>query len=185
MSIKAMRSSLALILLGMILGALGYWGVNRLVTKRATAVTEAPTPTSVIGPVKWENDTVVALTDVLPNAPGQATITDGTGFSGGIYQPRRKNAGARIRVVAYASSEEPNEAVVAVFLGGGRSPVALASKPTSNNRREKIELSLDIPAVADQLVLEFRVGPARPGTIVFNGPTNAPERAKTVVTVTD
>jgi hypothetical protein len=88
-------------------------------------------------------------------------------------------------VVAYASSAEPNEAVVAVFLAGVKSPLALASKPTADNKREKIELSVNIPKVAGQLDLEFRVGPGQPGSIVFNGPENAPERAVTVVTVTE
>ena len=96
-----------------------------------------------------------------------------------------KDAAARIRVVAYASSAEPNEAVIAVFLAGSKLPLALASKPIADNRREKIELSIDIPSVEGQLELEFRVGPGQPGTIVFNGPENAPERAVTVVTVAE
>jgi hypothetical protein len=135
------------------------------------------------GQLKWENDAVVALTKILPSAPGKATITDGVPFSGGTYRLDTKDAAARIRVVAYASSAQPNEAVIAVFLGGGKLPLAMASKPTAGNRREKIELSLDIPKVADQLELEFRVGPGQPGTIVFNGPENAAERAVTTVTV--
>ena len=183
MSMKTIRSNLAWILFGMILGALCYWGVNSLVTGRAPQVTQHPTYDT--GPVKWENHAVVALTNILPSAPGQATITDGVGFSGGTYEPHKKDGAARIRVVAYASSAEPNEAVVAVFLVGGKSPLALASKPTSDNKREKIELSLDIPRVAGQLELVFRVGPGQPGTIVFNGPKNAPERAVTIVTVTE
>jgi len=137
------------------------------------------------GQLKWENDAVVALTKILPSAPGQATVTDGVPFSGGTYRLDTKDAAARIRVVAYASSAEPNEAVIAVFLAGSKLPLALASKPIADNRREKIELSLDIPEVAGQLELEFRVGPGQPGTIVFNGPENAPERAVTVVTVAE
>jgi len=137
------------------------------------------------GSVKWENDAVVELTKVLPSAPGKATISDGVPFSGGSYRPHTKDTGARIRVVAYASSAEPNEAVIAVFVSGGNSPLALASKPTADNRREKIELSLDISRVTGPLDLEFRVGPGQPGTIVFNGPNNAPERAVTLVTVTE
>jgi FkbM family methyltransferase len=137
------------------------------------------------GQLKWENDAVVALTKILPSAPGKATITDGVPFSGGIYRLDTNDVAARIRVVAYASSAQPNEAVIAVFLDGGKLPLAMASKPTADNRREKIELSLDIPSVAGQLELEFRVGPGQPGTIVFNGPENAPERAVTVVTVTE
>src|SRR5262249_38374192 len=136
------------------------------------------------GPLKWENDAVVALTKILPSAPGRATIADGVSFAGGTYRSHTKNAGACIHVLAYASSAEPNEAVVAVFLAGGEVPLAMASKPTADNRREKIEISLDIPRVAGQLELEFRVGPGQPGTIVFNGPENAPERAVTTVTVT-
>ncbi len=183
MSMKTIRPKLALILFGMILGALCYRSVNSLVIDRAPDVTQHPT--SGTGPVKWENDAVVALTNILPSAPGKATIIDGSAFSGGTYQPHTRDAGARIRVVAYASSAEPNEAVIAIFLAGGKSPLALASKPTVDNRREKIELSLDIPRAAGQLDLEFRVGPGQPGTIVFNGPNNAPERAVTLVTVTE
>ena len=96
-----------------------------------------------------------------------------------------KDARAHISVVAYASSVQPNEAVIAVFLAGGKLPLAMASKPTAGNRREKIELSLNIPSDAGQLDLEFRIGPAEPGTIVFNGPENAPERAVTVVTISE
>jgi hypothetical protein len=88
-------------------------------------------------------------------------------------------------VVAYASSAQPNEAVIAAFLAGGKLPLALASKPTADNRREKIELNLDNPGIAGELELEFRVGPGWPGMIVFNGPENAPERVVTVVTVTE
>src|SRR5262249_10919317 len=93
------------------------------------------------GQLKWENDAVVPLTKILPSAPGKATIADGLPFSGGTYQLDTKDAAARIRVVAYASSAQPNEAVIAVFLGGGKLPLAMASKPTAGNRREKIELS--------------------------------------------
>jgi hypothetical protein len=88
-------------------------------------------------------------------------------------------------VVAYASSVEPNEAVIAVFLSGGKSPLALASKPTANGRREKIELSLDIPKITGQLNFDFRVGPGQPGTIVFNGPEKAPEPAVSIITITE
>jgi hypothetical protein len=183
MSMKTIRPKLALILFGMILGILCYRGVNSPVIKRAPDVGQQPT--SGTGPVKWENDAVVALTKVLPSDPSKATIGDGVSFSGGTYQPRTKDAGARIRVVAYASSAELNEAVVAVFLTGGNSPLVLASKPTAGNERAKIELSLDIPKVAGQLDLEFRIGPGHPGTIVFNGPENASEHAVTVVTVTE
>jgi hypothetical protein len=137
------------------------------------------------GQLKLENDAVVALTKILPSTPGKATITDGVPFSGGTYRLDTKDAAARIRVVAYASSAQPNEAVIAVFLGGGKLPLAIASKPTAGNRREKIKLSLDIPKVADQLELEFRVGPGQPGTIVFNGPENAAKRVVTTVTVTE
>ena len=179
------RSNLALILFGMILGALSYRGLNSLVVDRAPAVTQLPAAGADTGPVKWENDTVAPLTKILPSHPGKATITDGVAFSGGAYRSQAKDAGARIRVVAYASSAEPNEAVVAVFLAGVKSPLALASKPTADNKREKIELSVNIPKVAGQLDLEFRVGPGQPGSIVFNGPENAPERAVTVVTVTE
>jgi hypothetical protein len=183
MSMKTIRPKLALILFGMILGILCYRGVNSLLVDRAPVVSQHPTAGT--GSVKWENDAVVELTKVLPSAPGKATIADGVPFYGGTYQPRTNDAGARVHVVAYASSAELNEAVVAVFLAGGKLPLALASKPTSDNRREKIELSLDIPKVAGQLDLQFRIGPGQPGTIVFNGPENAPERAVTVVTVTE
>ena len=177
------RSKLALILFGMILGALSYRGLNSLFVDRAPAVTQLPAAGVGTGPVKWENDTVVPLTKILPSDPGKATITDGVAFSGGPYRSQAK--AARIRVVAYASSAEANEAVIAVFLVGVKSPLALASKPTADNKREKIELGLDIPKVAGQLDLEFRAGPGQPGSIVFNGPENAPERALTVVTVTE
>jgi FkbM family methyltransferase len=154
----------------------------RMIGELRTLVLEQRSGT---GPLKWENDAVVALMKILPGAPGKATIADGVPFAGGTYRSHTKNAGARISVVAYASSAEPNEAVIAAFLAGGKLPLALASKPTADNRREKIELSLDIPKVAGQLELEFRVGPGQPGTIVFNGPENARERAVTVVTVTE
>src|SRR5262245_41471115 len=179
------RSKLALILFGMILGALSYRSLSSLFVDRAPAVTELPAAGAGTGPVKWENDTVVPLTKILPSDSGKATITDGVAFSGGPYRSQAKDAAARIRVVAYASSAEANEAVIAVFLVGVKSPLALASKPTADNKREKIELSVDIPKVAGQLDLDFRAGPGQPGSIVFNGPENAPERAVTVVTVTE
>src|SRR5262245_60718491 len=112
---KTIRSQLALILFGMILGALSYGGIYSLVIDRAPAVLEEPASGTGTGPVKWENDVVAPLTKILPSAPGKATITDGVAFSGGPYQPRTKDARARIRVVAYASSVEPNEAVIAIF----------------------------------------------------------------------
>jgi FkbM family methyltransferase len=136
------------------------------------------------GPVIWANDAVVELAKILPSAPGKATITDGVSFGGATYQSLTKNARARMHVVAYASSAEPNEAVIAVFVSGGTA-LALARKPTAGNRREKIELNFDIPKVAGQLELDFRIGPGEAGTIVFNGPENASERAVTVVTVTE
>jgi hypothetical protein len=177
------RGKLALILFGMILGALCYRGVSSLVTDRAPHLTQQPTVAA--GPVRWENDAVVALTKILPSDAGKATITDGTAFSGGPYLPHTNNAAVHIRVVAYASSAEPNEAVVAVFLSDGKLPLALASKPTAGDRRERIELSHGIPRVTGQLDLQFRVGPGQPGTIVFNGPENTADRAVTVITVTE
>jgi hypothetical protein len=138
---------------------------------------------SGIGAVKWENDAVVELTKILPSVPGKATKVDGVPFAGGTY--RSKTGGVHIHVVAYASSAEPNEAVIAVFAPGANFPLALASKPTADNKREKIELSLEMPKATGRMDLEFRVGPGQPGTIAFNGPKNAPERAVTVVTVTE
>ena len=132
------RSKLALILFGMILGALSYRGLNSLVVDRAPAVTQLPAAGAGTGPVKWENDTVVPVTKILPSDPGKATIDDGVAFSGGPYRSQAKDAAARIRVVAYASWAEANEAVIAVFLVGVKSPLALASKPTADNKREKI-----------------------------------------------
>src|SRR5262245_63874459 len=163
----SIRSKLALILFGMILGALSYRGLNSLVVDRAPAVTQLPGAGT--GPVKWENDTVLPLTKILPSDPGKATITDGVAFSGGPYRSQAKDAAARIRVVAYASSAGANEAVIAVFLVGVKSPLALASKPTADNKREKIELSVEIPKVAGQLDFDFRVVHGQFGSIVLVG----------------
>ena len=63
------RSNLALILFGMILGALSYRGLNSLVVDRAPAVAQPPAAGADTGPVKWENDTVAPLTKILPSHP--------------------------------------------------------------------------------------------------------------------
>ena len=69
------RSKLALILFGMILGALSYRGLNSLVVDRAPAVTQLPAAGADTGPVKWENDTVVPVTKILPSHPEKRRLT--------------------------------------------------------------------------------------------------------------
>ena len=72
------------------------------------------------------------------------------------------------------------------FRAGQPAPIALVSKPVSGNQRQSIELSAEIPGVGTTpLHLEFRIGPGKPGTIVFNGPEGSSPPAATEISVTE
>ena len=94
------RSNLALILFGMILGALSYRGLNSLLVDRAPAVTQLPAAGADTGPVKWENDTVAPLTKILPKITSEKRRLPMEWLSPGEHTDRRQ----RTRVPAYAWS---------------------------------------------------------------------------------
>jgi hypothetical protein len=184
-----MRSKLALILLGMILGALGsslFSGQGGDSPNNPPPAQSSINPLSASGPLRLESDVLAEVTSVLPADPAKATVADGVSFSGAEVRPSKRDTTVRIRVTAYASSAEPNEAVLAVFYLGRESPVALVGRPLSDNRREKIELEVDIPRVGGGVFhLDVRIGPGRPGTIVLNGPRHATEPAVSVITISE
>jgi hypothetical protein len=187
-----MRSKLALVLFGMLLGALLYGPGMSLLTGQWGGGSGNPSPAQQpvaslppSGPLRFENGAVVEVSKVLPADPARATATDGASFSGGEFRPSKRDGTAHISVTAHASAAKPNEAVLAVFQAGKTSPVGLVSKPLSENRREKVELQVDVPIRGTPVALDIRIGPGRPGTIVFNGPRGAPEPVMTVVTITD
>jgi hypothetical protein len=135
--------------------------------------------------IRLVNGVVTPLRTVLSDDPEKAKISDGVSFGGRSIVPRVPNAILRVHVEAYVSSEKFNIASVAVFRDGKEPPIAVVGKPISGNRQEKVELTVDTAAQDMQSVnLEFRIGPAQPGTIVFNGPTEPPSVA-TVVTIAE
>src|SRR5262245_26315302 len=143
-------------------------------------------PAAIPSAVELRNDAVVPLTKVLPPDPAQARISDGVAFYSATFQALNGGGVARVRVSAEVSASEPNVAVVAVFLAGETAPIKVVSKPVFGNKRERIELSADVPAYGiGQMSFEFRIGPAEPGTIVFNGPEGASERAVTIIRITE
>jgi hypothetical protein len=143
-------------------------------------------PAAVPSVVELRNDALVPLTKILPADPAQARSSDGVAFYSASFQALNAGEIARVRVSAAASASEPNVAVVAVFLAGEAAPIKIVSKPVSGNKREWLELSADVPAYGiGQMSFEFRIGPAEPGTIVFNGPDGASERAVTIIRITE
>jgi len=142
-------------------------------------------PPAIPSVVKLQNDAVVPLTKVLPADPVKASIADGVSFHTAGFRAKNLGATARVRATAYASASEANVAVVAVFLAGEPIPIKVVSKPVFGNKRERIELSVDVPAQGvGQMTFDFRIGPGQPGTIVFNGPEGASDRAVTVISIT-
>jgi len=140
--------------------------------------------TAVPNSAELTNSAVVPLTTVLPSDPLKASATDGASFYSTEFQRRVSGGKVRVRVTAYASSATPNEVVVAVFAAGQAKPIQLVAKPVSD---ERVTIDLDIelaPGDATQLQLDFRIGPAEPGTIIFNGPEGA-EAAETTIRITE
>jgi len=87
-------------------------------------------------------------------------------------------------VSAEVSASEPDVAVVAVFPAREAAPIQVASKPVFGNKHERIELSEDVAAYSvGQMSSEFRTGPGEAGTIVFNGPEGASQRAVAIISM--
>jgi hypothetical protein len=182
-----------LILYGIVLGAMfvgasaffiDHWTPGKELTPGG--VSSAPQPPLASNEVKLRISSIVQVSKILPADASRATVADGSSFCTAEFQAPKSGAPARVRVTAYASAVDPNVAVLAVFLTGQEAPVGLVSKPVSNNNRELIELVADIPAPGtNPLTFDFRIGPATPGTIIFNGPEGASVTAATVITITE
>lgn len=186
------RSNVRFLLLGLVLGIVvsqawpwvtaRSWSVWRAGSSRPAASPVTPLSSNI----SVQNKAVVALTRVLPDDPARATVQDGASFYTLGFQGKGTDATARVKVKAFVSATEPNVAVVAVFRSGQPTPVALVSKPVAGNQRESIDVSAEIPgAGSTPLYLDFRIGPGRAGTIVFNGPEGASSPVATEIRVTE
>jgi hypothetical protein len=136
--------------------------------------------------IRLTNQGVGALNKILPADPAKATTSDGVSFYTTDFHVINRGATVHVHVKAYVSAPQPNVAVIAVFLAGQKAPIGLASKPVSGDRRELVELNVDMDAPKSPVLsFEFRIGPEQPGTIVFNGPQGAPEPGKTTITISE
>ena len=136
------------------------------------------------GPVKLVNNTTVTLFLTLPADPEKAGPTDGSSFTGLSYVPSGDDATLNINVKVPVSAEQDNVAVIAVFADEGRTPVKLFSKPLIPNRRTVLDFSFQMTADRP-LSLQFRIGPAQPGGVTFNAPTETgsnPDPATVTIT---
>ncbi len=193
------RTNVRFLLLGLILGVAvsqawvfftdrsPRWAPPDPAPSSAPSAANAPAPGPAISNnIDVQNDAVVELSKILPPDHAKATVDDGVSFRTLSFQAQGSKATARLKVTAYASAAEPNVAVVAVFRTGQSAPVAVVSKPLSGNRRETIVLNAEFPGIGTTpLYLDFRIGPGKPGTIVFNGPEGDPKPIATQIRLTE
>jgi hypothetical protein len=141
------------------------------------------------GPViRLENKSVITVTQPIAIDPVKVKPTDGIEFTRTTVIPRTSGTTLHIHVSAYASAPDPNVAVLSVFRTDQDSPLLVAHRATSDNRRVKIDDSVDVPAVAQQMIeFIFRIGPAYQGSVVLNGPDEAQtsEAATAVIEITE
>src|SRR5262249_475876 len=70
------------------------------------------------------------------------------------------------------------EVVLAIFRSGQKEPVKLESKSVTAGGRAVFDVTVDVPVVkGGPVAFDVRAGPARPGTIVINGPDLASKPA--------
>ena len=135
--------------------------------------------------VRADNNVVVALNKLLPADRAVARVTDGVSFSTLDVALSKSGTAAHIRVTAYASANEPNVGVVAVFLAGESTPLTVVTAPLANNQPGTIDFELDVRRPGRFLSFDFRMGPGAPGTIVFNGPQGPPGLRTTRIHITE
>ncbi len=150
-------------------------------TAEPTAQMVPPPPLAPPEPprtVRLEYPSVGTVVSVLPADPAQATAKDGASFLGYNFRPGKAKAVLRVRVVANAYAAQDTVAAVAIFREGQPAPLKLESKPVPAGGRALFDITVDVPLTDGGPVgLDVRAGPARPGTIVINGPDLASKPA--------
>ena len=89
----------------------------------------------------------------------------------------------RVKASVYAAQE--NTAVFAVFVDGIESPVKLVSNRVGKSW-VPIDFSFDYPTrTTSPVAITFRVGAAKPGTILLNDPSRPSNFSNPSVEITD
>ncbi len=141
----------------------------------STGATVAQLPTKS---ARVEYPSVEVAAVVLPADPETTTASDGASFLGYNFIPSGANSVLRVRVVANAYSAQDNVAVLAIFREGQKTPVKLESKSVAAGGRATFDLTVDVLAIDGKPIsFDVRTGPARPGTIIINGPDAASKPA--------
>gem|GEM_PF-3069214 len=156
----------------------------------AAAAASAPSPPAPrpTGSVRLQNDAVGTVTQVLPADVTKAKRTNGASFLGTAFMPKSAQSILHVKVTANAYSAQDNVVVVAVFRDNEERPLTIATAPVAANQIAVIELEFEVPARrASPIDLDFRIGPARPGLIIVNGPGDEPRTdvPHPSVTITD
>ena len=173
-----MRRSTIAIVLGVVL--IGIVAITVL----WPSAPEAPPPTAAVAPaappasanktVRVEYKGIPDLTFVLPADKAQAKPTDGATYASIKFTPSSANATLKIHVVANFYSDQDSEAVLAAFRKDDPTAIYVKSIAVPAGKRATIEDDFTTPAkVAGPVDFDFRVGPAKPGPVLFNGPRDA------------
>ena len=131
-----------------------------------------PMPT---GRTRLEHPAVTTISTVLSADPAAATAEGGVSILGYRFVPRNSQSVVHGRVRANAYVADENEVVLAIFRNGRTAPLHLESKKADAGARVGFDVSWDmIAGTVDPVDIDVRIGPARPGTVIVNGPADAP-----------
>ncbi len=121
------------------------------------------------------NSAVAALSGMIPVEADLARRTNGASFTGTHFVPSNAKSVMHVRVTVTASAAEPNDLVLAVFREQDVSPVHIEVCPIPPGGRVTLDTTFKVLAKgAKPIELDCRIGPGRPGTILFNGPAEGP-----------
>jgi hypothetical protein len=173
-----MRRSTIAIILGVVL--IGIVAVTVL----WPSAPESPPPTAAVAPAPptaSASRTVGAqytgtpeLTAVLLADKAQAKPSDGAPYAAIKFTPSSANATLKIHVVANFYSDKDSEAVLAAFRKDDPTAIYVKSVVVPAGKRATIEDDFTTPAkAAGPIDFDFRVGPTKPGPVLFNGPRDA------------
>jgi len=137
---------------------------------RTAATVSSAASSGARPPVHMIYKSIGTVAAIMP--PSNPLPDQGASFLGIRVAPLHAPATLRFRVTANAYADQANEVVLAIFRSGQRPALKVATKPVAANGRVYFNESFDLPDVpADGVGVDVRMGVAKPGSVVINGPS--------------
>jgi hypothetical protein len=138
--------------------------------------------------VQVEQFQSAALVDGIQNVllpdPAVATRTDGVSFWSIQVVSKLAYSQFRVHIEVFASSDQTNDVVVAVFVNSDPHPVRIFTVPVYARKRTKLDDSFDFQGSIKRVnEFQFRIGPAHAGALTFNGPAESGQKLQSSVTI--